>query len=94
MIAVAKRALCPALVLGLLAFPGAALAAHANDSYTSARQIDLDANERIDNTGAGPPDAGRRAAHPQRNRPLRRRRLLRVVVGHPDDAHDLVEGDG
>ena len=51
MIAVAKRALLPALVLGMLSFPNAALAAN-NDFWTEPRQIDLDINDVRVNTGA------------------------------------------
>jgi hypothetical protein len=54
MIAVARRALLPLLLLTSLASPASALAAHANDSWTTARAIDLDTDEQIDNSGAGP----------------------------------------
>ena len=96
MIAVARRALLPALMLALLACPASAMAAHDNDSFTNARPIGLDENELINNTGAGPVASGDPSPEP-------------LAVNGPgfcadgvysaehrlhDDGHDLVGGDG
>jgi hypothetical protein len=51
--AVARRALMPALLLGLLAFPSASVAANAHDFWTQALPIGRDVEDVRSNAGAG-----------------------------------------